>query len=250
MRSKAGRYSLRAADWHWALNGGLTVTHGWKPERGFIKYRWTGYSEALILYVLGLASPAFLLPEESYRAWTRTYKWKKLYGHEFVYAGPLFIHHLSHMWIDFRGIRDESMSVKAIDYFENSRRAIYAQQAYAMRNPKNFKGYDRFCWGITASDGPGRAVRRINGRKIRFYDYKARAIPNGPHDGTLAPWAVAGLLPFAPECSPVAQTDQHRYPEMTSKYRFKCSCNPTFASSNKKGWVSEGTTGSIRVRLS
>jgi hypothetical protein len=59
------------------------------------------------------------------------------------------------MWIDFRGIRDEYMSVKAIDYFENSRRAIYAQQAYEMRNPEKFKGYDRFCWGITASDGPG-----------------------------------------------------------------------------------------------
>ncbi len=27
------------ADWQWAQNGGLTVTHGWKPERGFIKYR-------------------------------------------------------------------------------------------------------------------------------------------------------------------------------------------------------------------
>ena len=77
------------ADWHWAQNGGLTVTHGWKPERGFIKYRWTGYSEALILYILGLASPTFPLPAESYRAWTRTYEWKELYGHEFVYAGPL-----------------------------------------------------------------------------------------------------------------------------------------------------------------
>ena len=65
------------ADWHWAQNGALTVTHGWKPERGFIKYRWTGYSEALILYVLGLASPTFPLPEESYSAWTRTYKWKE-----------------------------------------------------------------------------------------------------------------------------------------------------------------------------
>src|SRR2546421_1088223 len=94
------------ADWHWAQNGGLTVTHGWKPETGFIKYRWTGYNEALILYVLGLASPSFPLPKESYRAWTRTYKWKSLYGHEFLYAGPLFIHQLSHMWIDFRGIQD------------------------------------------------------------------------------------------------------------------------------------------------
>jgi len=23
------------ADWHWAQNGGLTVSHGWKPETGF-----------------------------------------------------------------------------------------------------------------------------------------------------------------------------------------------------------------------
>ncbi len=158
------------ADWQWAQNGALTVSHGWKPQRGFIKYRWTGYSEALILYILGLASPSFPLSEESYRAWTRTYKWKNLYGHEFIYAGPLFIHHLSHMWIDFRGIQDEYMSDKAIDYFENSRRAIYAQQAYAIRNPKKFAGYGRYSWGITASDGPGPAVRRINGRTIRFND--------------------------------------------------------------------------------
>lgn len=232
------------ADWHWAQNGGLTVSHGWKPERKFIRYRWTGYSEALILYILGLASPTFPLPEESYRAWTRTYKWKSLYGHEFLYAGPLFIHHLSHMWIDFRGIQDEYMRAKAIDYFENSRRAIYAQQAYAMRNPKKFVGYDRYSWGITATDGPGPAVRRVNGRRIRFYDYLARSIPYGPDDGTLAPWAVAGSLPFAPEVVlPSLNRINKDYPEMTSKYGFKCSYNPTFNSGDKKGWVSQGYYG-------
>ena len=233
-------------DWQWAQNGGLTVTHGWKPETGFIKYRWTGYSEALILYILGLASPTFPLPAKSYHAWTRTYKWKKLYGHEFVYAGPLFIHHLSHMWIDFRGIQDAYMRDKAIDYFENSRRAIYAQQAYAMRNPKKFVGYDRFCWGITASDGPGPAVRKIKGRTIRFHDYVARSIPNGPDDGTLAPWAVAGSLPFAPEVVlPSLKRINKDYPDMTSKYGFKCSYNPTFASGSRKGsgWVSQGYYG-------
>jgi hypothetical protein len=234
------------ADWQWAQNGALTVTHGWKPETGFIKYRWTGYSEALILYMLGLASPTFPLPEESYQAWTRTYKWKKLYGHEFIYAGPLFIHHLSHMWLDFRGIQDAYMRDKAMDYFENSRRAIYAQQAYAMRNPKEFVGYDRFCWGITASDGPGPAVRKIKGRKIRFYDYIARSIPNGPDDGTLAPWAVAGSLPFAPEVVlPSLERINRDYPDMTSTYGFKCSYNPTFASRGYKGagWVSQGYYG-------
>lgn len=232
------------ADWHWAQNGGLTVSHGWRPEKGFIKYRWTGYSEALILYVLGLASPTFPLPESSYNAWTRTYKWKELYGHGFLYAGPLFIHHLSHMWIDFRGIKDAYMSGKAIDYFENSRRAVYAQQAYAMRNPKKFVGYSRFSWGITASDGPGPALRRINGRNIRFYDYIARSFPYGPDDGTLAPWAIAASLPFAPEVVlPSLKRLNLDYPEMTSKYGFKCSYNPTFPSGKKKGWVSQGYYG-------
>src|SRR5690349_23427157 len=56
----------RRADWHWARNGGVTVTHGWRPESGFIKYRWQGYNEALILYVLGLASPTHALPKKSY----------------------------------------------------------------------------------------------------------------------------------------------------------------------------------------
>lgn len=234
------------ADWRWAQNGGLTVTHGWKPETGFIRYRWTGYSEALILYVLGLASPTFPLPQESYRAWTSTYKWKRLYGHEFVYAGPLFIHQLSHMWIDFRGIQDEYMSEKAIDYFENSRRAVYVQQAYAVRNPKKMVGYDRYTWGITASDGPGPAVRRLRGRTLRFYDYVGRSIPYGPDDGTLAPWAIAASLPFAPEVVlPSLKRINESYPEMTSKYGFKCSYNPTFtlSKSKGKGWVSEGYYG-------
>ena len=232
------------ADWHWAQHGALTVSHGWRPERKFIRYRWSGYSEALILYVLGLASPTFPLPAESYKAWTRTYKWKKLYGHEFLYAGPLFIHHLSHMWIDFRGIQDEYMRGKSINYFENSRRAIYAQQAYAMHNPKQFEGYDRFRWGITASDGPGPAERRINGRRIRFFAYKARSIPYGPDDGTLAPWAVAASLPFAPEVVlPSLARMSKDYPEITNKYGFKCSYNPTFATGKKKGWVSKGYFG-------
>src|SRR5437764_8159693 len=52
----------RRADWRWAQNGALKVAHGWKPERGFLKYRWEGYNEALLLYVLGLGSPTYPLP--------------------------------------------------------------------------------------------------------------------------------------------------------------------------------------------
>ena len=131
---------------------------------GLLKYRWEGYNEALILYVLGLASPTHPLPKESYHAWTSTYEWRSLYGYEFLYAGPLFIHQLSHMWIDFRGIQDEYMRHKGIDYFENSRRATYIQQQYAIHNPRGFKGYGEFIWGLTASDGPGPAIEKIEGK--------------------------------------------------------------------------------------
>ena len=44
----------RRADWDWARDGGATVTHGWKPEDGFLGFRWEGYDEAMILYLLGL----------------------------------------------------------------------------------------------------------------------------------------------------------------------------------------------------
>lgn len=232
------------ANWQWAQNRGITVTHGWRPERGFIKYRWQGYSEALILYVLGLASPTHPLPEESYEAWTSTYEWRGLYGHEFLYAGPLFIHQLSHMWIDFRGIQDEYMRGKASDYFENSRRATQIQQQYAIHNPNGFRGYGEYIWGVTASDGPGPATRKIAGKLRRFYDYKARGIPNGPDDGTLAPWAVIASLPFAPELVlPSLSHLDEAFPEMTSKYGFKCSFNPTFAEGASKEWISQGYYG-------
>ncbi|MEK6283445.1 MAG: glucoamylase family protein [Acidobacteriota bacterium] len=231
-------------NWQWAQNRKDTVTHGWKPESGFLKYCWEGYNEALILYILGLASPSHPLPAKSYRAWLATYKWKKLYGHEFLYAGPLFIHQLSHMWIDFRGIQDEYMRHKEIDYFENSRRATHIQQQYAIRNPRGFKDYGEYIWGLTASDGPGPARKKIESRLRRFYDYTARGVPNGPDDGTLAPWAVIASLPFAPEIVlPTIRYFDDTFPEMTSKYGFKCSFNPTFSSASGKKWISKGYYG-------
>ena len=145
----------RRADWDWARDGGATLTHGWRPETGFIPYRYEGYDEGLLLYVLGLGSPTHPLPPESYAAYCATYQWKEIYGRELLYSGPLFTHQLSHLWIDFRGIRDAFMREHGIDYFENSRQATYVQQEYAIRNPLEFDGYGEHCWGFTACDGPG-----------------------------------------------------------------------------------------------
>ena len=67
IRDLAERLYARV-DWRWAQHGGATVTHGWRPESGFLPYRWEGYDEALLLYVLGLGSPTHPLSAESYRA--------------------------------------------------------------------------------------------------------------------------------------------------------------------------------------
>jgi hypothetical protein len=231
----------RRADWQWAQNGDATVTHGWKPESGFLPYRWQGYDEALFLYLLGLGSPTHPLPVESYAAWTSTYQWATIFNQELLHSGPFFTHQVSHLWVDFRGIRDSYMRDKDSDYFENSRRATYVQQKYAMRNSGQFDAYGETCWGITASEGPGWVTRCIRGKERSFFGYIARGVPDGPDDGTIAPWAVVAALPFAPEIVlPAIQYFDDMNLRISNKYGFKATFNPTFLSESAAapGWVS------------
>ncbi|MEO7309119.1 MAG: glucoamylase family protein [Chitinophagaceae bacterium] len=233
----------RRIDWQWALNNGDTICHGWKPRSGFLSYRWDdNYSEAMIMYVLALGSPTFPIKPEAYKTWTDTFKVSKVYDTSYLYAGPLFIHQFSHMWIDFRGIHDAFNKTAGFDYFENSRRATYIHRLYAIENKLQFKNYGEYCWGLTASDGPGEKKLRIDGRQRVFYNYIARGAPYGPDDGTVSPWAVVASLPFAPEI--VLGTIRHAIEKLNLKphklYGFDASFNPTFPEkgTNTNGWVS------------
>ena len=233
----------RRVDWQWALNGGTTISQGWTPESGFLPCRWdTDYNEALILYILALGSPTFAIDPKGYREWTSTFQWKELYGIEYLYAGPLFIHQMSHLWLDFRGIQDDVNRRRGIDYFENSRRATYVQQRYAIANPMGFSHYHKYGWGLTASDGPGPKVMNIDGVRRQFFGYEARGAPFGPDDGTISPWAVVASLPFAPEI--VIDTIRHAIERLHLKghtpYGFDASFNPTYPETtrNPNGWVS------------
>lgn len=233
----------RRIDWQWALNGEKMICHGWKPESGFLNYYWDrDYSEAIILYVLALGSPTFPIDPSGYRNWTSTFKWYNINGIEYIHAGPLFIHQMSHLWLDFKGIQDDLNRKYNIDYFENSRRATHVQQQYAIENPMNFRHYSKNNWGFTASDGPGPAKMLIGGVEIIFYDYIARGAPFGPEDGTISPWAVVASLPFAPEL--VLDTIRHAVKKLKEKNTdndgFDASFNPVYpvAGLEENGWVS------------
>ena len=234
----------RRVDWRWAQRDGSAVTHGWKPECGFLNYGWEGYSEAILLYVLGLGSPTHALTPESYPAWTVTYQWENLYGYDFLFAGPLFIHQFSHAWIDFRGIRDPFMREKHCDYFENSRRATYVQREYATRNPHSFAGYGPNCWGISAGDGPSAEPRLVAGRRQAFYNYAARGVPHGPDDGTISGSATLSSLVFAPELAlPALRGLVARGVADPDELVRASGFNPTVGEDGPNGWVSKGTFG-------
>jgi hypothetical protein len=231
----------RRINWNWARDGELAVTHAWLPENGFLEHRWQGYDEALLLYLLGLGSPDHPLPSESYKAYTSTYRWETHYGYELLHAAPLFVHQFPHVLIDFRGIRDEPMRARGIDYFENSRRAAYVHQQHAIQNPYQFEGYGEFAWGITASEGPVQGPEPLHKDGRTFYGYLARGVPE-PDDGTLSPWTAITALPFAPEIAlPTIKHFAETFPQLSGEYGLKCSLNPSFPgrAGSGRGWFSD-----------
>ena len=88
------------------------------------------------------------------------------------------------------------MREKGSDYFINTQSAIAIHREYGARNPRNYAGYDRDYWGITAGDGPGNQELRESRRDRRFFGYMSRGVPYGPDDGTIAPWAMLAALPL------------------------------------------------------
>ena len=225
-------------DWRWALDGQPTVSMGWRPDpaqhqdaRGFITSRWQGYNEAMLLYVLALGAPTHSLEPAAWEAWTRTYEWDRFHGQEFVQFAPLFGHQYSHVWIDFRGIRDAYMREKGIDYFENSRRAVLSQRAYAIANPGGWRGYGERAWGLTASDGPLDSTLVIDGQRRTFHTYWARGAGTDEinDDGTIVPTAAGGSVAFAPEVVvPALKAMRADYgDDLFGRYGFLDAFNPT-----------------------
>ncbi|MGO4438095.1 glucoamylase family protein [Rhizobium sp. RAF56] len=233
------------ADWRWALNKGETISMGWKPSSGFLRWRYQGYDEAILLYTLALGSPTHPIPKTSYDAFASTYTWMMYKQQPFLYAGPLFIHLFSHAWIDFRGINDRYMAERNTDYFSNTQIAIDVQRDYAERNPGRFVGYGRDIWGLSACDGPiPTGGRHSRNHRPKVLGYAARGAPLGPDDGTIAPWCPLACLPYDRQ----AALDGTRallaaYPNLLLDGRFPGGFNPSVAGPGPEGWVDDRSVG-------
>lgn len=237
----------RRVDWNWAQARPPAVSMGWHPETGFIGNDWLGYNEAMILYILALGSPTHPVAPAAWDAWVGTYQWGSWYGMTHVGFGPLFGHQYSHVWIDFRGIRDAYMRGRGIDYFENSRRATLAQRRYAEANPGRWKGYGTSVWGLTACDGPANVTLQLDGRTRQFHTYWARgaSFTEITDDGTIAPTAAGAAVPFAPEIAiPALITMRETFgSHLFSTYGFRDAFNPTFTATGAP--VERGTVDPV-----
>jgi hypothetical protein len=233
-------FLYRRVEWDWAMQDSATMSMGYHPERGFLQEaRWRGYNEAMVLLIMAMASPTHPIPASAWQAWTRTYQWGTYFGQEHVNFGPLFGHQYSHMYIDFRGIQDSFMRSKGIDYFENSRRATYANRSYCIANPAGYVGYSNKVWGLTACDGPGNANKA--NPNIAFMGYSARGAAQWhvTDDGTIAPTAAGGSVPFAPEiCLPALDAMYQKYGNRIYKeYGFIDAFNLTIVHKDgRTGW--------------
>ena len=198
------------ADWNWLSEDTPLLPHGWRPETGFLQYRWDNYNEMMMMYLLGMGSTSHPLPADAWNAFKRT---------TFEYDGiryigsfaPLFVHQYSQAWFDFRNKHD-----RYTDYFRNSVVATDVHRRFCLDLAKQFPDYSDDLWGVTASDSS------------RGYAIWGGPPSTGPIDGSVVPCAAAGSLPFLPDpAMRVLRTMKDRYGNNAwCRYGFVDAFNP------------------------
>lgn len=213
-------------DFRWMLNGHpLLLSHGWKPESGFLRARWDTYSEDTILYLLAIGSPTHpISPASWYGLWRDRYRYE---GHSYftTIGVPLFMHQYAHAWIDYRNRREARGD--RIDYFQNSVSATLAHRAFCINLSHEFPAFGPDVWGITASDS-AKGYLAWGGP------------PRDPDiDGTVVPSAAGGSLMLTPDLSTKALLTMHdRYgAKIYGKYGFVDAFNP------QTGWTDTDVIG-------
>lgn len=176
-------------DWNWYTDGTDSLYWHWSKNYGFrMRHRIKGFDETLITYVLAASSPTHPIRPEVFNCWRTSpyYQNGKSYfgiplslGME--YGGPLFFTHYS-----FLGLNPKGLSNKDADFWERNRNHVLIHRAYAMANPKKYKGYGADSWGFTSSDDP-------------LVGYTSHHPGTPDENGTVSPTAALSSLPYAPQ---------------------------------------------------
>ncbi|QDU33605.1 hypothetical protein KS4_16570 [Poriferisphaera corsica] len=208
--------------WDFLMRDDGILSMGWTPENGYLNAAWGNYSELMILYLLGLGSETYPLPEKTWHAWERGPV--MVYGDRvYLNCPPLFTHQYSQGYFDFRNKRDDYA-----DYWTNSVLATEANREFCINLSDQFKSWGENIWGLTASDGEK--------------GYRAWGGPPAPLeslDGTVVPCAAGGSVAFKPdECLDALYAMYTQYgDEIWKKFGFVDAFNP------ENGWVASDVIG-------
>ena len=152
-----------------------------------MNFQIRGFNEAMIVYMLAIASPTHGVPASLYTSgWTSQNYTSGLtwYGNTLAVGpplgGPLFFAHYSFLGFDPRNKKDAFCN-----YFVRNRAHSLINRAFCIDNPLNHDGYSEDCWGLTASDDP--------------FGYSAHEALGSKDNGTITPTAALGSMPYTPE---------------------------------------------------
>ena len=174
-------------DWYRRFDNGAFLYWHWSPNYAWqMNLRIRGFNEAMIVYLLAIASPTHSVPATLYyNGWASAgyTNGGSFYGHTLCagpsWGGPLFFTHYTFMGFDPRNKSD-----LFCNYFEHGRNAALVHREYAIENPMGYVGYGENCWGLTASDGP--------------FGYTAHR-PQNNDTGTITPTAALSSMPYVPD---------------------------------------------------
>jgi hypothetical protein len=138
--------------------------------------------EALIALILGIGSPTYPLPPDTFYSLIMEPDEGGLVR---TYPGSLFTYQFRHAFMDTR----RYPACGPVDWYANSREAIWRTIAYAEDNPKGFATYGPNAWGLSAAEGPYDAYHAYGAPTV--------AIADPPEeDGTVTYYAMLSAVSF------------------------------------------------------
>jgi len=200
-------------DWPWMQKPNKQYYGAWTPESGF-SGGYVDFSEAVLLYLLGLGSPTHPTTASTWNAWPRQ-PVVNYGGYTFTTAtnAALFTVQYPQAWFDMRGLTDSF----GLSYYTNAQKATLAQKQWMTDISSTYPSYGPNMWGLTPSDS-------ANG-----YAVWGGPPPSGPINGTVVPTGPGGSLAFTPRQSVDALRHMHQTYGGTvyKKYGFVDAFNPT-----------------------